>query len=292
MDHHVVVDGNRAVRGGGLSPAEIIGLFALEPVEVDLFRDRGVPGGVGRLFGGQVAAQALVAAGHTADEARPHSLHAYFLRPGDARARVLYQVDRLHDGRTFRRRRVTAIQRGEPLLCLDCSFTADTSVPADYDPAPAVPAPEECVPFRRAGQGRGRLTPWNVIEARRVPGPEVPLIRATAADFWFRFPAPSAEGVLPQAILAYLSDLTLASTAVRPTRRLPAGRTDVTDVTSLDHCVWFHHRPALSDWLLYAKTSPAVGPVRGLSAGRIFNRDGTLVASVSQEALLHTGKGT
>lgn len=289
MNRLAVVHGGAAVGGDGLTPDEIIGLFALEQVEVNLFRDRGVPGGSGRLFGGQVAAQALAAAGQTVTEVRPHSLHAYFLRPGDARGRVLYQVDRLHDGRTFRRRRVTAIQRGEPILCLDCSFTADPSEATDFDPAPRVPAPPECAAFTRADTGRGRLTPWNVVEARRVPGCEVPLSRSSAVDLWIRFRVPPADGVLPEAMLTYLSDLSLASTAVRPTPRQPHGRGDVTDVTSLDHSVWFHRRPDLADWLLYAKTAPAVGPGRALSTGRIFNRDGTLAASVAQEALLHTG---
>lgn len=287
--HLAALNSRPAAGGDGLSPEEIIGLFSLEPVEVNLFRDRGVPGGTGRLFGGQVAAQALAAAGQTVTEVRPHSLHSYFLRPGDARNRVLYQVDRLHDGRTFRRRRVTAIQRGEPILCLDCSFTADPSDATDYEPAPAVPTPQECAAFSRADAGRGRLTPWNVVEARRVPGCEVPLSLPSAVDLWIRFRVPPAAGVLPEAMLTYLSDLSLASTAVRPTPRRPRGRDDVTNVTSLDHSVWFHRRPDLTGWLLYAKTAPAVGPGRALSTGRIFNADGTLAASVAQEALLHTG---
>ena len=230
-----------------------------------------------------------MAAGRTVTGAQPHSLHAYFLRPGDARSRVLDQVEQLHEGRSFRRRRVTAIQHGEPILSLDCSFTVDRSEVTDYDPAPSMPPPEDCGAFTRADPGRGRLTPWNVLDARRVPGyDDIPLGRSTAVDFWLRFRG-AAANVMPEAVLTYLSDLSLASTAVRPTQRNPGGRHDVTGVTSLDHSLWFHRRPDLSDWLLYTKAAPAVGSARALSAGRIFNRDGTLAASVSQEALLHTG---
>lgn len=237
MDSLAVEDNRDAAASGGrLSPEEIAGLLVLEPVEADLFRDHGVPGETGRLFGGQVAAQALAAAGHTVTGTRPHSLHAYFLRAGDAGRPVLFQVDRLHDGRTFHRRRVTAIQDGEAVLCLECSFTADTSEATDYHPAPPVPAPEECPSFSKDDQATGRLT--------------------------------------------------------RPTSRHPRGRRDVTGVTSLDHSLWFHHRPDLSDWLLYAKTAPAVGPARGLSTGHIFDRRGTLIASVAQEVLLHARSRT
>lgn len=123
---------------------EILGLLRLEALEVDMFRGQAMPGEARRLYGGQVAAQALAAAGNTVAGARPHSLHAYFLRPGDTSVPVVFQVDRLHEGRTFRRRRVTAIQHGQPILCLESSFTADPSQATDYDPAPRVPGPEEC----------------------------------------------------------------------------------------------------------------------------------------------------
>jgi acyl-CoA thioesterase-2 len=271
-----------------LSPEAIVGLLALERIEVNLFRGRGVPGEPGRLFGGQVGAQALAAAAATASGVRPHSLHAYFLRPGDAGKPVLFQVDRLHEGRTFRRRRVSAIQDGQHILCLECSFTADTSDATDYEPAPPVPAPEDCPSYSKPTPDEQRLTPWTLIEARRLPGFDGPLARETAVDYWFRFRVRETEGVMPEAMLTYLSDLTLASTAVRPTPRHPAGRREVTGVTSLDHSIWFHRRPDLSGWLLYSKSAAAVGPARGLVNGRIFNRDGTLVASIAQEVLLHS----
>jgi len=298
VDASVAADEQGAARGGGLSPGEIVGLLTLEVIEVDMFRASGLPGETSRLYGGQVAAQALAAAGYTVTGARPHSLHAYFLRPGDSSLPVLFQVDRLHDGRTFRRRRVTAIQRGEPILCLETSFTADTSDADDYHAAPSAPPPDECPEFDASIWGGGRLSPWNLFDARLVPDEAVPMPRALLGNMWLRFravadsaPGAGAPGVLPEVMLTYLSDITLASAALRPTKRHPAGRPDVTGVTSLDHSVWFHNPPDLSDWLLYAKTAPATGPARGLTTGHIFNRDGTLVASVSQEALLHTRRG-
>jgi acyl-CoA thioesterase-2 len=262
--------------------SSLSGLLTLEAIEEDEFRASGTPGDAARLYGGHVAAQALVAAGNTATGARPHSLHAYFLRPGDSSRPVLYRVDRLQDGRTFHRRRVTAIQQGQPILCLESSFTADGSGADDYPSMPAVPGPEECQELIRS-PGGARPTPWAVIQARTVPASP----RAGAWSMWFRFRAEAlSEAAPPEAVITYLSDLTLAGTAKRSTKRHPEGRPDVTRLTSLDHSVWFHGPPQLSGWLLYAKAAPTVGPQRGLATGQIFNDDGTLVATVAQEALL------
>lgn len=272
-----------------------------------MFRVQAMPGAPRRLYGGQVAAQALAAAGHTVAGARPHSLHAYFLRPGDSAAPVVFAVDRLHEGRTFRRRRVTAIQHGRPILCLESSFTADTSDAADFRPAPRVPPPGECAAYDPAAHlaRQGPLSPWRLFEARRVPfpvlddapgkdpdgGPARAPVRPAVADMWFRLLAdPAVPGIMPETVMTYLSDMTLSATALRPSRSHPAGRTDVTGLTSLDHSVWFHNRADLSGWLLFAKIAPAAGPVRALTAGRIFHRDGTLIASAAQEALTH-GRG-
>ena len=292
VDAQVAADGRGTAAGGGLSPGGIVALLMLEPVEMNIFRARGVPGEARRLYGGQVAAQALAAAAHTVAAGRPHSLHAYFLRPGDSARPVLFQVDRLHDGRTFHRRRVTAIQRGEPILCLESSFTADSSPMAGYEAAPLTPGPDDCSPWEPDIRLAGRLSPWNLIEARPVPSAGAPLPRAAAADLWFRFRAgPSAPGLTPEVLLTYLSDLTLGAATLRPTRQQAAGRTDVTGLTSLDHSVWFHNAGDLSGWLLYAKTAPAAGPVRGLTTGHIYQQDGTLLATVAQETLLHTRPG-
>jgi acyl-CoA thioesterase-2 len=275
----------------------ILELLRLEQLEVDMFRGQAMPGKARRLYGGQVAAQALEAAGNTVagdgpgEVPRPHSLHAYFLRPGDSSAPVVFQVDRLHEGRTFRRRRVTAIQHGQPILCLESSFTSDTSHATDYDPAPPVPAPEECDVYDPSAEiaRQGEFRPWRLVEARPVPFTAPARVRPTTADMWFRLLAdPAVCGHMPETIITYLSDLTLSATALRPSRNHPEGRTDITGLTSLDHSVWFHNRADLSGWLLFAKIAPAAGPVRGLTAGQIFHRDGTLIASVAQEALTHS----
>ena len=273
---------------GGLS-----GLLALETVDVDTFRAPAAPGSPARLFGGQVAAQAHTAAAHTVTEARPHSLHAYFLRPGDSGSPVLFRVDRLHDGRAFRRRRVTAIQQGQPILCLESSFTTDDSGLDDHPGMPAVPGPEDCPRLEKGANRRGsRPAPWAMLEARTVPSSGSDATVAAARDIWIRLRAGDiAESIPPEAVITYLSDLTLAATSVRATERRPEGRLDVKRVTSLDHSVWFHNPARLSGWLLYAKAVPAVGPLRGIVMGQIFNRDGTLVATVAQEALLRLPLG-
>lgn len=270
--------------------AEIVGLLRLEHLEVNMFRGRAVSTEPRRLYGGQVAAQALAAAGYTVEGARPHSLHAYFLRPGDSAAPVVFQVEPLQDGRTFKRRRVTAIQGGEAILCLESSFTADTTDTTDYPAPPKVPDPEDCPVYTHTGKtGTGRVNPWHLFEARPAVTELPPAgIRVTTADMWFRVrDVTASEGIIPEAIITYLSDLTLSATALRPNPRHPNGRPEVTGLTSLDHSMWFHNPADLSDWLLYAKIAPAAGPVRGLTAGQIFDRRGVLVASVAQECLTH-----
>jgi acyl-CoA thioesterase-2 len=259
-------------------------LLDLEDLDVDLFRSRDTSEPGNRLFGGQVAAQALVAAERSTDAAAAaHSLHAYFLRPGDTGKHVIFRVDRLQDGRTFRRRRVTAIQDGMPILCLEASFTTDGATTDHQVTAPAAPAPESCPPLGRKFRGSG-LQPHQAFDLRAVTThsgqPFFP------DDLWFRpLGALGGSRVSGSAVLTYISDLTLASVTLRP-----GGRRDVSRLTSLDHVMWFHNEVRLDDWLLYAKSTPASGPVRGLAQGAIFHRDGTLIASVAQEVLAHTAR--
>ncbi|WAL63560.1 thioesterase family protein [Amycolatopsis cynarae] len=265
----------------GLLP--LLDVLDLEPVELDIYRSRraGEPGF--RLFGGEVCAQALVAAERTtAPECRPHSLHAYFLRPGDTGVKVVFRVDRLQEGRTFRRRRVTAIQHGEPILCLEASFTTDRSGTDHQVSAPVAPAPEDCEPFLWRFPAGWPLQPGDVFDVRPATT-ETRAHRRLLEDLWFRPLGEDTEGrVSPAAVLTYFSDLTFVSALLRPT-----GRTDVDHMTSLDHVLWFHNEVRLDDWLYFTKNSPAVGTLRGLAEGRIFHRDGTIIATVAQEGLIH-----
>lgn len=268
----------------GLAP--LLDLLDLEPIELDIFRSRstGTPGG--RLFGGEVCAQALVAAERTApSETAPHSLHAYFLRPGDTGARVVFRVDRLQEGRNFRRRRVTAIQHGEPILCLECSFTTDHSGTTHQVGAPQAPDPEECRPFDWRHPTNWQVEPYDVFDVRPATTERSDYARFVD-DLWFRPRAGKVDDrVSAAAVLTYFSDLTFVSSILRPTKR-----TDIKGLTSLDHVLWFHNEVRFDDWIYYAKSSPAVGDLRGLAEGRFFSRDGTLIASAAQEGLIHPRK--
>ncbi|SFK28303.1 acyl-CoA thioesterase [Amycolatopsis sacchari] len=268
----------------GLAP--LLDVLDLEPIELDIFRSRstGEPGG--RLFGGEVCAQAFVAAERTVPpETGPHSLHAYFLRPGDTGARVVFRVDRLQEGRNFRRRRVTAIQHGEPILCLECSFTTDHTGATHQVSAPEAPDPEKCTPFGWRHPAGWTVEPHDVFDVRPATLERGDYPR-WIDDIWFRPKAGKLDDrVSAAAVLTYFSDLTFVSSILRPTLR-----TDVKGLTSLDHVLWFHNEVRFDDWLYYAKSSPAVGDLRGLAEGRIFSRDGTLIASAAQEGLIHARK--
>jgi acyl-CoA thioesterase-2 len=260
----------------------LIAVLDLEPLDTQLFRSQpsGEPGF--RLFGGQVCAQALVAAERTtSDEARAHSLHAYFLRPGDTGRPVVFQVDPLQDGRTFSRRRVTAIQGGRPILCLEASFTTDRAV-TDYQVSPpAVPVPEDCPPMVWRTRATG-LRPDRPFDLRAAITPDAGPPHFSD-DLWFRTRGDwNAGPVSRTAILTYVSDLTFVSGILRP-----LGRPEVPRLTSLDHVMWFHNEPRLDDWLLFTKSTPATGSLRGLAQGSMFHRDGTLIATMAQEGLVH-----
>ena len=261
---------------------DLMAVLDLELLDAQLFRSQpaGEPGH--RLFGGQVAAQALVAAERTtADESRPHSLHAYFLRPGDTGRSVVFRVDPLQDGRTFSRRRVTAIQGGQPILCLETSFTTDRAT-TDYQISPpAVPGPEDCPPMVWRARATG-FRPDRGFDLRAaIPADAGP--PHFSDDLWFRTRGQWDGGPVSQtAILTYVSDLTFVSGILRP-----LGRPDVSRLTSLDHVMWFHNEVRLDDWLLFAKSTPATGALRGLAQGSMFHRDGTLIATMAQEGLVH-----
>jgi acyl-CoA thioesterase-2 len=275
----------------------VLALMDLEELEVNLFRGRSPEAGSQRVFGGQVLGQALVAAGRTVQAERPaHSLHAYFLRPGDPATPILYQVDRTRDGRSFTTRRVTAIQHGQAIFHLEASFHRPERGPEHQEEMPDVPDPESLPTWRErwepvAARAPALLRAWwlreRPIETRYATwvDPLEPEKAPPRLLVWIR-----AAGVLPDALLlhqcvvAYASDMTLLDTVSLP--HAIAWTDEAHQIASLDHAMWFHRPFRADDWLLYAQESPVAAGARGFAAGRLFTRDGTLAVSVVQEGLI------
>jgi acyl-CoA thioesterase II len=275
---------------------KLVGLLELEQIEVDLFRGACTHEQWTRVFGGQVIGQALMAACRTVEARMPHSLHAYFLRPGDPAKPIVYQVSRDRDGGSFTSRRVVAIQHGQPILNLAASFhIAEPGKSHKFD-MPEVPPPEALEDERAIAQRymdqireerRHHMFRSRPIELRpvspfsRLSGEPRPPHQA----FWFRAVARLPDDpVLHRVLLAYASDMMLLSTSL-----LPHGihwAKDPLQEASLDHAMWIHDDLRLDDWLLYTLDSPWSGGARGLSRGLIYARDGRLVASVAQEGLI------
>ena len=281
---------------------QLVDLLQVERLEENLFR--GVSGDIGspRVFGGQVLGQALMAAALTVERDRSvHSLHAYFLRPGDKTARIVYDVDRIRDGGSFTTRRVVAIQHGQPIFGFAASFHVREEGPSHQATMLEVPGPEGLVSdleLRRQHIDRipehlrETVLAETAIELRPIGPPEDPFKPVPAPpryDSWFR-----AEDRLPddpvlhQAMLAYSSDFGLLRPALKP-HGLTWLRRDV-QVVSLDHAMWFHNDFRMDEWLLYQTDSPASGHARGFSRGSIYTQDGRLVASVAQEGLMRVLK--
>jgi acyl-CoA thioesterase-2 len=280
-------DGKRAL-------AEALALLDLEPIEEDIFRGQSPDGRVQRVFGGQVLGQALVAATRTVESSRIcHSLHAYFLRPGDPRVPILYEVDRSRDGRSFSVRRVVAIQHGKQIFILAASYQTPEQGYEHQFQMPDVPPPEvleDETEARRKNAGeipdmlREWLTRARPFETRPVildPPGDRP-VRPPYDNIWFRAAGPVPEP-LTQALLAYASDASLLSTSLQPHGKSIFSNLQV---ASLDHAMWFHRPFRFDDWLLYAQDSPSASGARGFNRGAVFLRDGTLVASVAQEGLI------
>ena len=281
---------------------ELLATLDLEPLELNLFRGQQPDEDRQRVFGGQVAAQALVAAGRTVEGRALHSLHAYFLRPGDPKVPIVYQVERTRDGRTFTTRRVSAIQHGRPIFTLSASFQVDEESFDHQKPMPDVPAPEsledwqtnmrKTIAARADREAHRNLEEWverpRAIESRHVePMDYFGGVQPPTHDIWLR-----AVGGLPddllihQCIVAYASDMTLIDTAARPH---PIDLFDAgLETASLDHAMWFHRPLRADEWLLYSQESPSMSGARGLTHGHFFRRDGALVASVVQEGLFRT----
>jgi acyl-CoA thioesterase II len=278
---------------------DVVDLLDLEQIEVDIFRGRSPEGERRqRVFGGQVAGQALVAAGRTVPADRPvHSLHAYFIRPGDPMVPLIYLVERVRDGRSFTTRRVSAVQHGKTIFTLSASFHHDEPGIEHSDPMPVVPPPDAITPtVERLEKVFGpSVHEWyggNPIDIRHI-GPLTveaerdPALRTARNLVWLR-----ADGDLPDdwllhvCLVTYASDMTLLDSVM-----LAHGLSwadGQTTGASLDHAMWFHGPFRADQWLLYAQDSPVARGARGLARGEMYTSDGQLVVSVVQEGLIRT----
>jgi acyl-CoA thioesterase-2 len=282
-------------------PAELaqslVELLTVEELDADLYRGARQPGGVGRVFGGQVIAQALQAAQRSTDAPKAaHSLHAYFMRPGSEDYPIIYRVVRDFEGKSFATRRVIAIQQGQPILNMAASFQRPETGLHHQDAMPDVPRPDalksefelrhdmaDDIPEKyRRHFLRSRPIEIRPVAPRSWFRPEK---RKPMQYSWFRLVAPIGDdAAMHRAILAYASDMSLLGTAM-----LPHGITWMThkvQTASLDHALWLHEDFRADEWLLYACDSPWAGHARGFNRGKIYTEDGRLVASAAQEGLI------
>jgi len=287
--------------GGQAVLDNLVALLDLERIEEDIFRGVSPPHSPVRVFGGQVAGQALVAAGRTVPpERHVHSLHAYFIRGGDPRVPIVYEVDRIRDGRSFTTRRVTAVQHGKAIFALSASFQKEESGLEHAVEMPDVPGPETLPTYaerlrdfpRQAPEVRLRPRP---IDLRYVNDP--PWVtretgeRPVRNQVWMR-----ADGVLPDdrllhvCVLTYASDMTLLDAPLA--RHGVYWDLDRVLGASLDHALWFHRPFRADEWFLYDCESPSASGGRGLATGRFFSQDGRLLATVVQEGLLRVLPGS
>jgi len=276
--------------------ADLVHLLDLETIEVNIFRGLSPDDDRQRIFGGQVAGQALVAAARTVDADRSvHSLHSYFLRPGDPTVPVLYEVDRIRDGRSFTTRRVVAIQHGRPIFNLAASFQVAEEGFEHLADMPDVPDPDTLPSRFDEWKANGLAEEWakrpHPIDFRYVTASpfhrdvELPPVQ----QVWFRTDGHLPDDpVLHTCLLTYASDMTLLDTTL-----LPHGTGSMDPslrMASLDHAMWFHGPFRADEWLLYDQHTPAAANGRGLASGRVFTLDGRLVASVMQEGLIRRAK--
>lgn len=275
----------------------LLSILDLEEIEVNTFRGRTPEENRVRVFGGQVAGQALVAAGRTVEDRVVHSLHAYFLRAGDPSIPILYQVDRIRDGKSFTTRRVMAVQRGHAIFNLSASFQVPEEGVEHQATMPDAPDPDALPTFKtRVGplldkapkEFRRWLERERPIDVRYVDGVDylAPKKRPPNQLVWIR-----ADGDLPdtplihQYVAAYASDMTLLDTITMP-HGISSLDQRTYQMASLDHAMWFHRPFRADQWLLYEQESPAAAGSRGFTRGSLYTREGVLVASVAQEGLL------
>ena len=279
---------------------ELLQLMELETLEVNLFRGESRDIGTSRVFGGQVLAQSIIAASRTVDAGTIHSLHAYFLRAGDAEAPIVYNVERNRDGRSFKSRRVVAIQHGRPIFTMAASFQLEQEGLTHQFEMPEVPAPEELssesnIPEDHLARVPPLLRRWftrtGPFDFRPVLKTDIlnPQPQAPYSNIWFRLNAKiEVSDLMHRALMAYASDFHLVGTAV-----LPHGISFLQEdllMASLDHGMGFHRPARVDDWLLYSCDSPSSSGGRGLARGLIYDRSGRLIASTIQEGMIRVGK--
>ncbi len=280
------------------SAEELVELLDLETIDVNLFRGTQPDTILQRVFGGQVAAQALVAGVRTVESTRSaHSLHSYFLRPGDPAVPIVYDVERIRDGKSFSTRRVVARQHGRPIYYMTLSFQVPEDGLDHQDAMPVVPPPEDLPDLGKLLAARSNagadewLKEWSALELRYV-GDSSPQGGTLPADerpaqsrLWIRVRGTRDDDpVTHQAAFAYASDLTLLGATLVPHGVHVAHPT--IQSASLDHTIWFHRPFRADEWLLYDQVSPSASGARGLGIGRVFTQDGRLVATVAQEGLI------
>jgi acyl-CoA thioesterase-2 len=282
---------------------DLLSILDLEELDLNLFRGRSPQVGWQRVFGGQVVGQALVAAIRTVDASRPpHSMHAYFLLPGDPKVPIIYDVDRMRDGGSFTTRRVTARQHGHPIFSTLVSFHSEEQGLDHQAKMPDVPGPDT---LPSEAEVREKILPTMPDPVRRYYERERPIeLRPVEFERYLgkKFPDGKfhvwikATGRLPddpaihRCVLAYTSDMGLLDTAL-----VPHGRTLFEKefmAASLDHALWLHRPFRADEWLLFAQDSPNLHGSRGFARGLIFKQDGTLVASVAQEGLVRQRRAT
>ncbi|RUV66327.1 MAG: acyl-CoA thioesterase II [Mesorhizobium sp.] len=277
---------------------ELLGILDLEQLEHNLYRGRSPKLDWQRVFGGQTIAQALVAAQRTVEpERHVHSLHGYFMRPGDTKVPIIYQVDRIRDGGSFTTRRVVAVQHGQAIFSLEASFQQE-EVGLEHQVAMPqnVPAPDTLLSQRELIGKFGEAVPDGIRRYwerdRPIEMKPVMLEHYTSREklepkqnIWIRTTGPvPADRATQAAVLAYLSDMTLLDTSTFAHGRAIFD-SDI-QAASLDHAMWFHRSHPLDDWMLYTQDSPSTQGSRGFTRGSLFARDGTLIASVAQEGLI------
>jgi acyl-CoA thioesterase-2 len=277
----------------------LIKLLALEPIEVNLFLGRSPAENTGRIFGGQVVAQALTAAYRTVEGRTCHSLQSYFIRPGDPDRPVLYQVEHSRDGRSFTTRRVIAIQKGEQIFNMACSFQTPEDGIDHQDTMPAAPLPATVpddqqlwrdaskkwpnIPNNRAEWERPIIIkpvdPLDLLDPKPKPARQL---------VWMKTQGEVSDDIeLNQSLIAFASDYSLLGTAMRPHALSWVSKVQT---ASLDHILWFHRPTNFSRWHLYVQDSPSASGARGFNRGLIYREDGVLVASAAQEGLIRSPK--